>query len=646
MNLANPVSPLQNKARGNRCSRPVKATFLSNPLLFFKRRRLVAMVVALIGCVLSFGSVASAVGPDGALHVASRGAISVLAQGAVGDGKADDTQFFQQALDAAGAQGGGIVEAPAGRYRIAGTLRIPANVTLRGTFASAPTGSSDMIEKGGLGSVLLAYAGRGKPESAAFITLAGVNAALDGFAISYPEWDPKIVPPIPYPPTVATPGSGQVHIDSVAVLNCLFLNSYEAIHLAGAGRHHIRNVTGYPIWRGIYVDQVYDVGRIEDVHFWPFGHKYSTDDPYSQWINREGVAIEIAFSDWQIISNSFSFGYGVGFKFSKSPITNRGGCGKLIGCGVDCSSMPLQFLANYSHWLISEGEFVGRWASGGCTAVDIGPDVAGKVSFSNCAFWGPLSRVVSMRAPKGTVSLDNCQISNWEDNVGAIDIESGRAILQGNSFNQEGNHHVIVGKGAGPVVATGNLAYPAFDIRAAAGVQVLSSANQEETLAWTDEAKGHYIITVGSKGDSRYLDNWNAQESGKAEPLITPSRRWSRGESFIRLPVKRGVAYAIVLQASVPGKAISKESGIYLGETRLAEIASEGDQIIRLVVPPQTADTVNLRVVVQEWMHSSAKEKLGRDMRQLGISLRSIEATAVGAHAGRTFDAGAGEWMH
>ena len=45
--------------------------------------------------------------------------------GAVADGATDNTAAFQKALDAAGQAGGGIVEVPAGRYRINGTLVDP-----------------------------------------------------------------------------------------------------------------------------------------------------------------------------------------------------------------------------------------------------------------------------------------------------------------------------------------------------------------------------------------------------------------------------------------------------------------------------------------------------------------------------------------
>ncbi len=111
---------------------------------------------------------------------------SVMEMGAVADGTTDNTKSFQKALDAARQAGGGIVEVPAGRYRIAGTLSIPQGVTFQGTYRVPPTRNS-MTEKPH-GTVLLAYAGRGSAEGPPFICLAGNNSAVAGLVIEYPEW--------------------------------------------------------------------------------------------------------------------------------------------------------------------------------------------------------------------------------------------------------------------------------------------------------------------------------------------------------------------------------------------------------------------------------------------------------------------------
>ena len=237
---------------------------------------------------------------------------NVRQAGAAGDGQADCTAVFQKLLDEAGAAGGGVVEVPAGRYRINTGLSIPANVTLAGTYRVAPT-----LQHGPCGnlagSVLLAYAGRGATNAPPFIRLAGNNAVISGFVITYPEWKQTDVPPVPYPPCVLCEGK-----ENVKVSDCLLLNPYEGIKMVGAARHWIRDITGYPIKRGIYVDECYDIGHIENIHFWPFGVAYSPDNPFCKWVNTEGVAFELARTDWHYVFNTFCFGYGVGYKFSSS----------------------------------------------------------------------------------------------------------------------------------------------------------------------------------------------------------------------------------------------------------------------------------------------------------------------------------------
>ena len=55
-----------------------------------------------------------------------------------------------------------------------------------------------------------------------------------------------------------------------AVLDVEFLNPYNGIDASQNERHLIRDVQGQPLRRGIFVDEIYDIGRIEDVHFNPW----------------------------------------------------------------------------------------------------------------------------------------------------------------------------------------------------------------------------------------------------------------------------------------------------------------------------------------------------------------------------------------
>ena len=106
---------------------------------------------------------------------------NVLDFGALGDGKTDCTQAFQQALDNMRKAGGGTVFVPEGRYVIKGTLQVPTSVTLRGEWA-APTAKSPAVQ----GTVLMAYSGRGDANAAPFI---GLNqcAGIKDLSIWYPE---------------------------------------------------------------------------------------------------------------------------------------------------------------------------------------------------------------------------------------------------------------------------------------------------------------------------------------------------------------------------------------------------------------------------------------------------------------------------
>lgn len=221
------------------------------------------------------------------------------------------------------------------------------------------------------------------------------RVALDdtcaGLIVAYPDWKQTDVPPVPYPPCVL----GQA-AENVGIQECLLLNPYEAIRLVRAHRHIVRNVTGYPICRGIFVDMCGDIGHIENVHFWPFGVDYKPDDPFCKWVNTQGVAFEFARTDWQYVFNTFCFGYGIGYKFSKSKDGSENG--NFLGLGADsCQRAVVVEQAQPYGLLISNGEFVGRWSSTNAVCLEIGPLAEGKVSLANCAFWGPIDRCVWMR---------------------------------------------------------------------------------------------------------------------------------------------------------------------------------------------------------------------------------------------------------
>lgn len=552
---------------------------------------------------------------------------NVSTVGAVADGRTDYTAAFQKALDEAGRAGGGVVEVPAGRYRINGNLRVPAHVTLQGVFRSAPNpehlGSTKVT-----GTILLAYAGRGSTNGPAFIRLAGHNAGVAGLIVEYPEWKRSDVPPVPYPPCVASQDT-----ENVAVQDCCFLNPYEAIKLVRAARHLVRNVTGYPIWRGLFVDECYDIGRVENVHFWPFGLAYNQDDPYCKWINTQGVAFEFARTDWHYVANTFCFGYGIGYRFSESK--NGSANGNFLGIGADsCERAVVVEQAQPPGLLISNGEFVGRWGSTNAICLEIAPKAEGKVSLVNCSFWGPIDRCVWMRSPAGQFTASACNFVHW-DNRGAgsaaIQVDAGRVIVQGSTFAQDGVA-VSLASEVISAILTGNQAVGGFRVENEAGNRAQIALNEPDPISWTPEARTHYRLTVGAAGDGRYLQGFHGAEKSD-RPF-----RWTVGNARLVLPVMPGKAATLTIEFSTPKHALSDDSGLYLDGKRLATFTT--GNTVSAALPAATEDRVRLELRAQAWVPQRVVPG-SKDPRTLGLQLYSLTVKSDGAGA-TMFDANTG----
>lgn len=538
----------------------------------------------------------------------------VARAGAATDASADATAIFQQQLDAAGRAGGGTVSVPAGRYRIDGTLSIPAHVTLQGVFRVAPTPGPLNLERLP-GSVLLTRAGRGSTNDAPFITLAGNNAVLAGVIVAYPEWKQTDVPPVPYPPCVASRDT-----ENVGILDCCLLNPYEGIRFVRAHRHLVRNVNGYPIWRGLFVDECYDIGRVENVHFWPFGVNYQPDDPFCRWVNTQGTAFEFARTDWHYVINTFCFGYGIGYRFSQSAQGSANG--NFLGLGADsCERAVRVDQAQPPGLLITNGEFVGRWGSTNSVTVEIGPELAGKVSLVNCSFWGPIDRCVWMRGTNGQFTASACHFVHWDNRAAgsaAIQADAGKVLVQGCTFEQE-NLHVRVGPRVGSAILTGNQAAGGFRVENEAGARTQLGFNEADPIDWTPAARAHYRLRLGASGDGRYLRNWHGPERSD-RPF-----RWSSARSEFLLPAPRNQPLTLRLVLHVPAAALSPEAGLYVDNRQLHTLTSDTVQTVRL--PATDADRLRVELRCAGWVPAKTIAGSG-DGRTLGVQVFEATVTA------------------
>lgn len=218
--------------------------------------------------------------PDGVSVVAG---YDVAAFGADPSGRTDARPALQAALDAAGADGGGVVWAGAGKYLLTGTLTIPKGVTLLGSWAD-PDGKKGKPDKNGKNrpggqdtSRLTTFLAKPAPGTDdPLVTIVG-GGGLQGATIYYP--DQRATAPVAYGPTVRLGGNGS---QFAGLKQVTLLNSYEAVR-AGTDNNELGvldQVRGTALNKGVTIDFATDVGRIEDLELSP-----------SYWARYDGTSV-------------------------------------------------------------------------------------------------------------------------------------------------------------------------------------------------------------------------------------------------------------------------------------------------------------------------------------------------------------------
>ncbi len=371
--------------------------------------------------------------PQEVKELGIKGLYNVLHFGAKGDGESDDTPAFQRALDEAGKEGG-IVFVPPGKYLIKSHLKVPPNVTLEGVAKAPPTTSLEH------GSILLAVEGKGNIEGEPFILLQR-NSTLKGLVIYYPEQDAES--PLPYPWTIRGVG------DNISIMDVLLVNPYQAVDFGTfpCGRHYIKGLYGQALYKGLFIDKCFDVGRVEDVHFWPFA-----TGSLNKFSRENGTAFIIGRTDWEYMVNCFAISYKVGFHF----IPTKDGSPNVVltQCGSDIGPTAVLVEDCQAHAGISflNGQFM--------AGVEIKSTNTGPVKFTACGFWGvETTDSHAIIEGKGQVTFNSCHFIGWAHRDGkapAIKALSGNLIVTACDFMDEGKTQVYLGEGVETAVIFAN----------------------------------------------------------------------------------------------------------------------------------------------------------------------------------------------
>jgi hypothetical protein len=298
----------------------------------------------------------------------------------------------------------------------------------------------------------------------------GTNSTLRGVVLYYPRQQVNEIPQA-YPWAIALRGKNP------AVLDVELLNPYNGIDATKNERHLIRNVHGQPLRRGILIDSIYDIGRVENVHFNPW---WSMQPKLFDWQMAHGEAFILGRSDWQYVLNTFCFGYKIGYKFIK---TKTGVCnGNFLGLGADdCQTAVVVEQSAPMGLLITNGQFV-SFHGPDPTMVEVVGTNRGSVRFVNCAFWGPCHQIARL-AGAGTVGFSDCTFTQWDSkNEGrhAIQAASGTLLVRGCEFRQN-KPQVELQRKVRRAVITGNLftGPPRITNHSQGSVQIANNAGNQ-----------------------------------------------------------------------------------------------------------------------------------------------------------------------
>ncbi|HEY3330714.1 MAG TPA: glycosyl hydrolase family 28-related protein [Capsulimonadaceae bacterium] len=318
-------------------------------------------------------------------------------------GGSDCTVALQRAIDDVAAVGGGVVFAPAGRYRFNGGVTVKEGVTVRGDWKE-PKGGDLAVG----GTILMPYGGRGNAVGLPFVTLQR-GTGLRNVSVWYPEQVPANI--VPYPWTVGFDKAKRG--DNYTVQQVTLVNSYQGISTGTEWNElpTFRDVYGSPLKTGIFVDTCADICRIARVRFSPdywlrsgLGDKLD-DAAVRGYVRSNGVAIDMARSDWQYIYDTEIAGYRTGISVHAG-VNNRASCGVMYGVTVAGGEIGVSFDKTVSGWCATDCKLTGD-----DTAVDVLGGFSSDLQLNHCDLRsqrGPAVRV----GGRGAVRLENCTLQS------------------------------------------------------------------------------------------------------------------------------------------------------------------------------------------------------------------------------------------
>jgi hypothetical protein len=224
--------------------------------------------------------------------------------GAAGNGATNDAPALQAAINALGSAGGTIRLGPR-TYRLASAVTIsagPIRLIGQGYPEGGGPGSGTWLTVDQTGFFPITFSG----VSARGSLVANLAVRQTHGAAQNASWAPT-----PYDWFFRVLDC----LGGVEFENVMLSAINRGIQVKNSGRTDIRRLRGQVFTAGVDFDEIYDVVRIANLHFWPF---WSANDHVVRWQQNNGDAMIFRRVDGVFVDQSFVLGHRSMFRFSSS----------------------------------------------------------------------------------------------------------------------------------------------------------------------------------------------------------------------------------------------------------------------------------------------------------------------------------------